>query len=371
MRVGSGVGAAGGGVRPRATATPIVAAMRRTSSPPKRIIAAVLPASMPGSAWRRCQAPKAPSATRARALTRTRTPYVLVRRSAGEIRTRTFSTPESASTTQQTSATAEKRRAARPGCRPPATRWVTTAASPPTHTAAASTWSSRLLVATSWSLPPAECPVRASGRSPASATPRPTTAAPHPSTKRVIPRATRAISAVRAHEVVPSMPVTATDEHPGVEHLGHRAAVGVGRAQRDHQQRRRGPGRGTPRRDADRAVAVGREPARRRGRCEEGRQHEEAHGRGGRHLAHRPHDGQGVDRDGAGVGEPEAGERGRTRERAQRQRDHRGDGEQGRDLRDEQRPGGGGACRRVGGRRGRRGHASRVGRRRRSAVRSG
>src|SRR6476620_3018058 len=60
-------------------------------------------------------------------------------------------------------ATAENRRAARSACPPPRNAWTSNAKSPPAHSAAASKWMSRLLVARSCEPPVEEWPVSASG----------------------------------------------------------------------------------------------------------------------------------------------------------------------------------------------------------------
>ncbi|CAB4892548.1 unannotated protein [freshwater metagenome] len=148
---------AGGGVRPRPTARPTVAARTSTSAPANRSSGprAVGSAISAGRARRRCIQPNPPSTINARILPTISRPYVVVNRSARDTRTRALMTPLMPMTTKQTPAIVENRRAATSVCAPRLRTCASSANSPPAHNDAAPRCRISELVAMSCD-PPAE-----------------------------------------------------------------------------------------------------------------------------------------------------------------------------------------------------------------------
>ncbi len=123
----------------------------------------------------------------------------MVNRSRSGSRTSALITPDTAITIQQTSAIAENLVVASARSDPRLRPCASSAMSPPTHTAAATRWNSRLLVAMSCEPPPEEWPVTATGTSANSARKNSTAVQPQDRT-RVVPSAISAtITAVITH----------------------------------------------------------------------------------------------------------------------------------------------------------------------------
>ena len=161
----TGFDGTGVGLRESATASPNVAANTTTSPAASNRNAHGSPAESRGSVRRRCSTPQTPSSPSATTLPITSQPYRDCHNWPIEpSRTQALATPDSATRTKHQNAIRLYRGAA-PGSAV-VRRSASSPTSPPTQSAAATTWKARLVTAIWWLPAPDACPVNVGGSTP-------------------------------------------------------------------------------------------------------------------------------------------------------------------------------------------------------------